>query len=288
MKDLFDDIDNMTKDDDHEILRAPFGYPGGKSRSVKHILPHLPYRNVYVEPFGGSAAILLARQPSKIEVYNDRYGGVTDFYRCLRNPEMLNALIDWLELTVQSREEFLLCRDTWKDTEEITERAARWYYMTMYSFASLGRNFGRATSGPTTTAGIVNRKLKLFHKIHERFVNVIVENRDALKLIPEFDSFDTVYYLDPPYVDAHAGTYKNEMTIDDHRELIDIIFSLDGFVAVSGFTNPLYDEQPWDKVLDWEVFCSISPRAFTKGNNREGLDVYDKREHQQEVLWIKE
>lgn len=288
MNSLFDDIDHITQDDDHKILRAPFGYPGGKSRSVKHILPHLPYRNVYVEPFGGSAAILLARQPSKIEVYNDRFGGVTDFYRCLRNPEMLNALIDWLELTIQSREEFLACRDTWIDCEEITERAARWYYMTMNSFASLGRNFGRATGGPTTTAGVVNRKLKLFHKIHERFQNVIVENRDALKLIPEFDSHDTVYYLDPPYVDAHAGTYKNEMTIDDHRELIEIIFSLDGYVAVSGFPNPLYDSQSWDRVLDWEVFCSISPRAFTKGNNRKGLEVYDARAKQAEVLWIKE
>ena len=285
MNNIFDDIDNLTKDDDHEILHAPFGYPGGKSRSVKHILPHLPYRNVYVEPFGGSGAILLARQPSKIEVFNDRYAGVTDFYRCLRNPVMLNTLIDWLELTVQSREEFLGCRDTWIDTEEITERAARWYFMTMYSFGALGRNFGRATKGPTTSAGIIQRKLKLFHKIHERFVNVIVENRDALKLIPEFDSDDTVFYLDPPYVDAHAGIYKNEMTVDDHRELIEIIFSLDGFVAVSGFPNPLYSKNPWDDIIEFEVFCSISPVGCTEGNNKK--DSIDKRQNQKEVLWIK-
>ena len=285
MKDLFADIDKLTQEDDYEIIKAPFGFPGGKSRSVKHITPHLPYRNTYCEPFGGSAAILLARQPSKIEVFNDKYGGVADFYRCMRNPDMFNAIIDWLELSVQSREEFLCCRDTWQDTDDPVERAAKWYYCTMYSFGALGRNFGRATRGTTTTAGMIQRKLPKFHAIHERFKNVIVENRDALKLIPEFDSDDTVFYLDPPYVDSYGGTYQNEMTVDEHRELIEIIFSLDGFVAISGFPNPLYSENPWDDVIEFEVFCSISPVGCTEGNNK--INSVDKRQNQKEVLWIK-
>ena len=285
---LFDGVDALTQDDDYEILRAPFAYPGGKSRSIKHITPHLPYRNTYVEPFGGSAAVLLARQPSKIEVYNDRFGGVTSFYRCLRDPLMFNAMVDWLELTVQSREEFLYCRDTWADYDDGIERAARWYYMTMYSFGALGRNFGRATTGTTTTAGMIQRKLPKFHAIHERFQNVIVENRNALSMLTEFDSHDTVFYLDPPYVDAHSGTYKNEMSVSEHRELIELIFSLDGFVAVSGFQNPLYDDNPWDDVLDWEVFCSIDPCAHTKGNNRQAHEFSGGRKNQKERLWIKE
>ena len=287
MTGLFDEIDRITQDDEHEIIRAPFAYPGGKSRSVQHIIKHLPYRNSYIEPFGGSAAILLSRQPSKIECYNDRYGGVTDFYRCMRDHDMYNAMIDWLELTIQSREEFLYCKETWRDVQDTVERAARWYYMTIYSFSALGRNFGRATKGPTTTAGMIARKLPKFHKIHERFKNVIVENRNALRLIQEFDSPDAVFYLDPPYVDAHAGTYKNEMTVDEHRELIDIIFSLDGFVAVSGFQNPLYDDQPWDDVIEWEVMCSIDPCAYV-GNHREAHEFSGGRKKQKERLWIKQ
>ena len=285
MKDLFAGIDKLTQEDDYEIIKAPFGFPGGKSRSVKHITPHLPYRNTYCEPFGGSAAILLARQPSQIEVYNDRYGGVTNFYRCLRNPDMFNAMIDWLELTIQSREEFLCCRDTWRNIDDPVERAVRWYYMTVYSFGALGRNFGRATKGQTTTAGMIQRKLPMFHDIHERFKNVIVENRNALNLITDFDSPDTVFYLDPPYVDAHGGTYKSEMTVEDHRELIDIVFSLDGFVAISGFPNPLYSDNPWDDIIEFEVFCSISPVGCTAKNNK--INSVDKRQNQKEVLWIK-
>lgn len=285
LKTMFDDVDAITGDDDYEILKAPFGYPGGKSRSVKHIIPHLPYKNNYVEPFGGSAAILLARSPSRIEVYNDRFGGVTDFYRCMRNKEFFNAMVDWLDLTVQSREEFIFCRDGWRDQEDVAQRAAMWYYMTNYSFGCLGRNFGRATSGRTTTAGAVNKKLCLFDLIHKRFQNVIVENRDALKLIPEFDSHDTVFYLDPPYVDAHGHTYKKEMSHEDHRDLLNLIFSLEGFVAVSGFSNPLYEEQNWDERHTWEVFCSISPVGGTAGNNKSEID--QTRKNQEEVLWIK-
>jgi len=37
-------------------------------------------------------------------------------------------------------------------------------------------------------------------QIHNRLSSVIVENRDIFELIPKYDSKETFFYLDPPYV----------------------------------------------------------------------------------------
>jgi len=283
---LFDAIDKVSNSSEaQKILRAPFGYPGGKSRSIKNILPHLPYRKKYIEPFGGSGAVLLARQPSKLEVFNDRYAGVVAFYRCLRDPRMVESLINWLELTIHAKEEFYWCKETWNNVDDPIERAGRWYYMIQSSFGSIGRNWGRQTT-KGSMAGKIRNKLTVFPKIHQRFHNVQVENLDWEECIKEYDSDDAVIYCDPPYVDVHRGTYKNEMSIARHREFISCVMACKGRVVVSGYSNPLYEENDWDDRMEWNAFVSIQSVVNSEKNKKQGFDT--KREHAKEVLWIKE
>jgi DNA adenine methylase len=288
---LFNDLDRTTQvsdKKDSKVLRAPFGYPGGKTKSVPNILKHLPYKKIYVEPFGGSAAVLLARQPVDLEVYNDRYGGVVAFYRCLRDPIKYQSLIDYLELTVHSREDFVDAKETWCDESDDVVRAAKWYYMVNYSFAAVGRNYGRSTSSSGVMGGKIRNKLKHFDHLHNRLKRVQIENQDWLDCMRDYDGKDTVFYLDPPYVDAYPGTYKYEMKHDDHRRLLETIFSLRGFCAVSGYSNPLYENQSWDAKYSWETFVSIESCSFTEGNCKLSLKDVTRRSNIEEVLWIRE
>jgi len=287
--DALNDLDKQAEPRGRdEILRAPFAYPGGKSRSVESILPRLPYTDVYIEPFGGSAAVLLSRRSSKFEVFNDRYAGVVAFYRCMQHADKLAALLKRLELTVHAREEFVYAKANWQKVEDDVERAALWYYMSTFSFASLGRNFGRSTSAKSPMSEKIRNKLVYFQKIHERFRGVQVENQDWYACMQDYDQPNAVFYCDPPYVDAHRGTFKYEMSLDEHRQFLDFVFSCKGFVAVSGYENPLYDNQKWDSRHEWDSFVSIRPAAFTDGNYKKHLKDVDKREHAIEVLWIKE
>lgn len=286
---LFEDMDRHTEEKTRDVIvRAPFSYPGGKSKSIEKILPHLPYTRRYVEPFGGSAAIMLARYPSILEVYNDRYGGVVSFYRCLRDKNKFQALCDWVELTVHSREEFVTCKETWENTEDDVERAGRWYYMTNYSFGSLGRNFGRAVGDKGGIAGKIRNRLSMFPKIHERLRQVQIENQDWHQCMMDYDHPDTVFYVDPPYMDSDPGIYKNKMGYEDHQRLLATIQSLKGFVAVSGYPNALYDAQEWDDRITWENFVSIQSLASSDGNNKDHLIGKEERGYNTEVLWIKE
>lgn len=283
---MFDELDRVTgtKPSKQAFLRAPFGYPGGKSRSISFILPHLPYRAKYVEPFGGSGAVLLARRPSPVEVYNDRYGGVVDFYRCIRNPALFEKLVNRLELTPHAIEEFVDCKN-WNAQEDLVERAARWYAMVQMSFGSLGRNFGRSLGSGGGIAGKIQNKLPKFNAVHRRMRTVQIENEDWEETFDRYDAADAVFYCDPPYADTSKGVYKDEMNDARHREFLARVFSCKGFVAVSGYSNSLYENQDWSARHEWSSYVSIQSTRNTEANFKPGIET--ARGNAQEVLWVK-
>jgi site-specific DNA-adenine methylase len=56
---------------------------GGKSTLLKHILPRIPAHDIYVEPFCGAAAVLLAKPPCRLEVINDVDQELVALMRCV-------------------------------------------------------------------------------------------------------------------------------------------------------------------------------------------------------------
>ena len=73
----------MTK-----ALAAPFPYFGGKRRAASIIWRALGDPSNYVEPFAGSAAVLLARPPfsgNRVETLNDADGWLVNAWRAIRH-----------------------------------------------------------------------------------------------------------------------------------------------------------------------------------------------------------
>ena len=70
-------------------VKPPVKWYGGKRFMLKHIIPLIPKHKTYVEVFGGSGALLFAKQPSEIEVYNDIHSGVVNLYRVLRDKDKI-------------------------------------------------------------------------------------------------------------------------------------------------------------------------------------------------------
>lgn len=109
------------------MSKKPFPWYGGKSALVSVLLPLLPAHQVYVEVFGGSAALLFAKAPRALEVLNDLDSGVVNFFRVLRDPAQADALQQRLALTPYAREEYYDCLRTWQETGDPVEQARRWY-----------------------------------------------------------------------------------------------------------------------------------------------------------------
>lgn len=67
------------------MLKAPFPYPGGKSRVAHIVWEYFHDVTNYIEPFGGSLAVLLNR-PKVVgeEIINDIDGNVINFWRAIK------------------------------------------------------------------------------------------------------------------------------------------------------------------------------------------------------------
>jgi len=78
-------------------LVAPFPWFGGKSRAADVVWQALGAVDNYVEPFAGSAAMLLAcPHDPKVETINDADGFVANFWRAIKiDPEAAADAADW-------------------------------------------------------------------------------------------------------------------------------------------------------------------------------------------------
>jgi DNA adenine methylase len=92
----------------------------------------------------------------------------------------------------------------------------------------------------------------------ERLRGVVIENKDALELMPTHDGPDTLFYVDPPYpecvraegsVSGVRQRYIHEMTDGEHRVLAAALHEREGMVVLSGRPCELYDV---DLYPDWE------------------------------------
>ncbi|WP_017740587.1 DNA adenine methylase [Scytonema hofmannii] len=105
--------------------KIAFGWYGGKYSHLDWLLPLLPKATHYCEPFGGSAAVLLNREPSPVETYNDIDGEVVNFFRVLRDRK--DELIQAIGLTPFAREEFRVAIAEEEEGLSSLERARRFF-----------------------------------------------------------------------------------------------------------------------------------------------------------------
>lgn len=229
---------------------APVYWYGGKAKWVDRIVPWLvgPAFTTYVEVFGGSAAVLFAKPPHPLEVYNDVDEGLVTFYTVLRDPLLFADLIHRLDLTPYSRVEFLRCLRTWRHVMDPVERARRWFVAIRQSFSGHieqgAWSFGvRPQGNHSLHAHRWRAALAELPRFHERFKGVQVEGDDWRVILDRYDSPQTVFYLDPPYVPdtrAQPRVYTHELTYADHEELVARLLRAQGGVVLSGYDHPLY------------------------------------------------
>ena len=255
-----------------------FGWYGGKFSHLDFILPYLPGDAVhFCDVYGGSAAILINRKPSLVETYNDLDSELVNFFETLRNHG--EELIKAISLTPFSREELVkACR--FEPDLPILERARRFYVRARQTRTGLAQTSseGRWAHCVLTSragmAGAVSRWLGSIDglpEIVQRLLRVQIENVPALELIERYDTEDTLFYMDPPYVHESrndSNAYGYEMTDEEHAELADMLHSIRGRAVVSGYRTALYDRlfADWVRIDAPTKTCNSS-----KGQRQESL-----------------
>jgi DNA adenine methylase len=266
------------------VERPVFMYLGSKWRIAPWIISHFPAHDFYIEPFGGSAAVLLRKSPAPMgEVYNDKYGRALNVFRVLRDPQLARRLMRMLRFTPYSHEEFLAAR---VEADGIVEDARRMLVAGLQGFGSTTAAGGKKQAGWRRDTRIDDGRnkrntpsiwLDTWRHVTEwadRLRGVYLENEEAVDVIRRWDSQRALFYCDPPYVHttrpSTAGRgYCHEMSDDQHRELSGVLRACKGMVVLSGYDCPLYREL----YSDWT--CA---QKAARANN--------SREPRMETLWL--
>lgn len=268
------------------LLHSPILWFGGKGKLKHQLLPLIPHHQLYVEVFGGAASLLFAKPRSPREIYNDVDPDLINFFEVLRDPDKFARFHRPALATPFSRELYNEYRKTYAHQRDPVMRAYQWFVASRQSFGSLQGNSWGGVSKVTKRAGMT--WWKLLHRLpqhHERLADVQIDNADWSDVLDRYDSPDTFFYLDPPYVSStrRRGTYTYEMTDAAHRRLLDRIQSLSAKVLLSGYRNAIYDTLPWD-CMDYETVCYSVGSTNKSGLKGEG--TLHSNQKRTESMWI--
>ncbi len=224
-------------------------YYGSKWNAAEWVLSHFPEHEVYAEAFGGSAAILLKKPRSGREIINDLDSEIFNLYKVIRDSG--NDLKELLKKTPFGREEFEL---SFQPSNEDIERARRLCVRAYFGIGNsahhkTGMRIGTASHNCTAKSWV--NYADSLDEIIERFRGVFIENGDYRELLRRYDTPETLFYLDPPYMPStrtFPTNYKHDWKEEDHVEFLLNVSNLKGMAILSGYDHPSYDALGWKKV----------------------------------------
>jgi len=207
---------------------------------AKEIVSLMPPHSVYVEPFCGGAAVLYAKphNPRIKEVLCDTFDALIIFYEVLRDEDKCKQLIEQLELTPFAETEYKNARTVVKEPEKHSDiEVARCVVVAcMQSFGNgIDKGFARKKNDNGCIMSFQAKQL-LIHQAGKRILNAEIWKMDALKSIEYFDSEETLFYCDPPYLDTNCGHYSH-YTVEDYEALLDALSNIKGKFMLSGYPN---------------------------------------------------
>ncbi len=256
-----------------QTLTQPLKWHGGKYYLRKWIISLMPPHLHYVEPFFGGGSVLLARDPNRdwlrsssetltaayqgcSEVVNDVHGELINFWRVLQNPSEFElfqrrmAITPFSEAEFQRAAEHSLVDPSAASETNTVDRAVAFFILArqsrqglMRDFATLSRNRTRSRMNEQASAWL--SVVDGLPDVHQRLQKVVILNQDACEVIQKQDGPFTLFYCDPPYLHetrSTTGEYHFEMSIDQHRMLLETLSAIEGKFMLSGYSSKLYTD----------------------------------------------
>ena len=254
-----------------------FPWYGGKMKHLPDILPLFPKDSKhFVDVFGGAGSVIINTPAYHVMTYNDINGELVNFFKQLR--DNWQELLHLLDLTPYSKREF---EDAKKPGGSDIERARKFYVTAKQSFS--GVSYNPHWSRSTKKTQIIrprgwNNSVERLNEIAQIFKKIQIEESPAINVISDYDSDETFFYCDPPYVmDTRTGGrgYKHEMSNEEHEEFLRVLKNIKGKAMVSGYKNELYDGilDNWTRI-DFEQRYAHSTAVGGKGRFKRQESVW--------------
>jgi len=261
-------------------MKPLFPYFGGKSAIAEMVWERFGDPGVYIEPFCGSAAMLLARpQPRGHEVINDSYAFIPNFYRAVQQDcKAVIAAADWpvMEVDYHARHRKIhASADGLKERLEADPgfydpQIAGWWLYGMK--IQIGRDFMRDVNlnAIPKIAHPARFDAGLISVVAERLKNINVLCGDwkrPLGMLVNKPNRITAVFLDPPYA-GYEGVYGAEnIAADVMNWAIEYGAKPLMRIALCGYEGDYVIPDSWECVA-WKANGGYSNYAKTRNNNK--------------------
>ena len=199
--------------EDNMFKRPIVARVGGKSKLAETIVNLIPSHDTYVEAFAGGASVFFKKPKniSKLEVLNDKDKDIANIYKDIKK---IDSLSD--KEFQPNRTKFNKLKFTNKFNNE-KDRLYRNLYLSLTSFRGdrshyIGENL--ETDKRYKNVGVKFKDQNIYDKIRNRLKGVKIFSDDYKKIIRQFDSPTTFFYLDPPYSRAEKSKDYQEVGVD--------------------------------------------------------------------------
>jgi DNA adenine methylase len=235
---------------------------GGKSYLKKWIIGLFPrdYEHMeYMECFGGGGSVLLHKNPSLVETYNDANPDLVGLFERVKNQYKNLAWIIKDKYGEYNKFTFDRAKEEYLQNGEFTTAGAAAFFAKNRmsrgglgtSYASSNRKRGQYENGDENA---YYNCLKSLPYISARLQNVNIKCFPFDEFVDLFNREGVVQYHDPPYLPETRVSKKAygdyEMTYEDHEKLLDMIMDSKAKVLLSGYDNQLYN----GRLSNWNVF----------------------------------
>lgn len=255
-------------------------YIGGKHRLAKRLVKFCasPNRDLFVDVFGGSAAVMLAAaaQYTKL-VYNDVDGDLVNLFRVIADPVRRVQLFRLLRALPVSRRIFDEDHQVYKAgglsfcrVSDPVERARKTLYRHLLAFGGKVRSGGfQASSNDPDRIKEVQRYRNVLRKlarVGKLFQGAVIEGLHYSEAIRTWGHKpNAVLFIDPPY-DGSEGYYSRSFSRGDHVFLAEQLRGVQAHVVCTYYRTAmieaLYPEKDWI----WESIAATKNCCLARGN----------------------
>ena len=190
--------------------KSPLRYPGGKSRALKQILPHVPLNiSEFREPFVGGGSVFFAIRSlfqNRIKSYwiNDLNYDLYCFWKEVRDnaPDLVAALRKTHTITTDGRalfEELTLTKDQLSQNRNALcefQRAVRFFILNRITFSGIVDSGGYSQSAYEKR--FTDSSIERVKNISPHLSGIKITNGDYTEALCQ-DGDNVFIFLDPPY-----------------------------------------------------------------------------------------
>lgn len=209
-------------------IKPPFKTLNSKYHACEWIIEHLPEGHetmVYLEPFCGSASVLINKPLSSEEAISDLDQGIVKIMKTVRDEcdDFVNSL-QRIRLAQDTFDKALECKEFHDDLDEAVNE---------FILRKMSKNGQKEAFDKKNDQKSWETSIKVLPKIAQRIERVYIFDKPAATVLNAFNKPNTLAYIDPPALE--------EETEIQHAKLAEMLRNFKGKVLVSGHPSSIYN-----------------------------------------------